>query len=216
MAYGKVKPDIQSRTKRTASGNHSRTKPAHSHARRILVFIGIFAAVAITVALLRSALGTEQQEENVVGSFSGTSLVSTTNSEVLGIPTGLSIGEVVSGFGGHNWLVLDIREGKALIITQDYVSSRQYNDTIEDASWSDCSLRRWLNTDFIDGSFAFNEKSIIASSTFVNDGNAEYGVAGCEPTTDKLFLLSISEAEKYELRYSLDGTVDKITQGMVL
>jgi len=58
-------------------------------------------------------------------------------------------------------------------------------------------LRKWLNNDFLNSAFTPEQLAIIALTNLVNNNNAKYGTYGGNPTQDKIFLLSIDEAEKY-------------------
>ena len=63
--------------------------------------------------------------------------------------------------------------------------------------WEYCSLRKWLNGVFIENAFNAEEENLILTTKLVNHDNPEYGTDGGNDTEDKVFLLSIDEAEKY-------------------
>lgn len=48
-------------------------------------------------------------------------------------------------FGAYNLQVLDIKNGKALIITNDIIEIRWYHSKFTDTTWADCELRYYLN-----------------------------------------------------------------------
>ena len=60
-----------------------------------------------------------------------------------------------------------------------------------------CSLRKWLNGPFINNAFSSDEQEMIRSTTVTADKNPSYNTSTGNETTDKAFLLSITEAEKY-------------------
>ena len=62
-------------------------------------------------------------------------------------------------------------------------------------TWSECTLREWLNNDFYNGDFTQELQERILPCTLNNDDNPEYKSLGGPPTTDKVFLLSINEAK---------------------
>jgi len=108
------------------------------------------------------------------------------------------IGNIIE-FGGHNWLVLDVEDGKALIITERIIDIREYHDTngsTAPVTWEDSTIRCWLNNDFY-SSFTVAESGLIVETLVVNNGNLQYGTWGGADTNDKVFLLSIEEVEKY-------------------
>ena len=100
-------------------------------------------------------------------------------------------------FGGLDWRVLDVKDGKALLITEDIVEKRAYNDEFVDVTWETCSLRNYLNGNFLRAHFSAEEQGRIALTTVANNDNAQYGTPGGNDTQDKLFLLSIEEANSY-------------------
>ena len=95
------------------------------------------------------------------------------------------------------WKVI-AREGKkALLISKYALDCKKYNETRADVTWETCTLRKWLNGEFIDSAFNTTERSKIITTTINNPNNPQYGTNGGNSTSDKIFLLSISEAEKY-------------------
>jgi len=107
----------------------------------------------------------------------------------------LKAGEVVP-FGGYDWRVLEIRDGKALLLSDRVLERGAYNDSLGDLTWADCSLRKYLNNEFFN-SFSAEDRARITETTLSNNDNAWYETAGGSVTTDKIFLLSIEEVVKY-------------------
>jgi hypothetical protein len=58
-------------------------------------------------------------------------------------------------------------------------------------------LRKWLNGTFLNAAFSAKEQSSIVSSTVIADKNPSYITSPGNNTTDKVFLLSITEVNKY-------------------
>lgn len=59
------------------------------------------------------------------------------------------------------WLVLE-RDGNNLLIVSRYgLDCVPYNDSETDVTWETCSLRRWLNNQFMNSAFSSAEKSVI-------------------------------------------------------
>ncbi|MDO4454719.1 MAG: DUF6273 domain-containing protein [Eubacteriales bacterium] len=101
------------------------------------------------------------------------------------------------------WLVLDIKDGKALVISKYALDCKPYNTSEADVTWETCSLRKWLNDDFINIAFSAEEKAMIPTVTVPNDKNPEYSTNPGNDTRDKVFLLSVAETNKY---FSSDST----------
>ena len=95
------------------------------------------------------------------------------------------------------WIVLEKKDGKALIISKYGLDCQPYNTTQTSVSWETCTLRNWLNTTFYTTAFNANQQSKIVATTLTNADNPEYGTEGGNNTTDKVFLLSINEAKQY-------------------
>lgn len=103
----------------------------------------------------------------------------------------IKIGALIS-FGNFSWRVLDIQDDKALIITQNIIDQRSYNNAYREITWADCTLRKYLNSEFYD-KFTDIEKSRIIQVINKNLDNQWYGSPGGIDTQDYIFLLSIEE-----------------------
>jgi tetratricopeptide (TPR) repeat protein len=106
--------------------------------------------------------------------------------------------ELNAGHSEMKWIALTIDDDnrKALVITKDCVRKMPYHEKSENITWEHCSLRRWLNSVFLDSLPADVKKRVIESK-IINADNPEYSTAGGNNTVDKVFLLSIDEARSY-------------------
>ena len=96
------------------------------------------------------------------------------------------------------WRVLAVKGGKALVISQYALDCKKYNEKRVDTSWEKCTLRKWLNSDFLNSAFNSTKQNLIQLSTVTADENLEYDyVNQGNDTKDKVFLLSAEEAEQY-------------------
>ena len=98
------------------------------------------------------------------------------------------------------WRVLADDNGKLLMISEEGLDAKPYNENmpgITNITWEECSLRKWLNEDFYREAFTEEEQSHIRLTHVINEDNLDYGTEGGKNTGDKVFLLSIKEAEKY-------------------
>lgn len=94
------------------------------------------------------------------------------------------------------WLVLDKQEDKMLVISRYGLDIQHYNYEFASVTWETCSLRSWLNSTFYNV-FTPEEKSAILTSTIIAEPNSAYDTPAGNDTTDKVFLLSIDEANRY-------------------
>lgn len=95
------------------------------------------------------------------------------------------------------WLVLEVKDGKALVISKYALDCQQYNTSYTKVTWETCTLRKWLNNDFLGAAFSADEKAMIPTVTVSVDENLAYGTNPGNATQDQVFLLSIIEANKY-------------------
>lgn len=93
------------------------------------------------------------------------------------------------------WLVLEVKEGKALIISKDALDCQRYNEDREDVTWETCTLRKWLNNNFIYAAFSAVEEAMIPTVSVSADENS--GTNPGNATQDQVFLLSVPEVNKY-------------------
>ena len=106
-------------------------------------------------------------------------------------------GDMSNGKEDVEWIILDIKGDKALVISKYVLDAQAYNAEYGDTTWETCSLRQWLNNEFISLAFSADELEKIQNTTVVAEDNEEYSVEAGNDTQDKIFLLSISEADKY-------------------
>ncbi|MCL2158730.1 MAG: DUF6273 domain-containing protein [Oscillospiraceae bacterium] len=107
----------------------------------------------------------------------------------------ISVGRNVI-FGRYEWRVLDIQNGKALLLSDKVIEKRAYNTESKDITWEKCTLRKYLNNEFYN-SFDAAEKALIVETTLKTNDNPWYGTSGGNTTKDKIFLLSLEEVVKY-------------------
>jgi len=101
------------------------------------------------------------------------------------------IGDKIT-FDKYEWRVLEIRDNKALIITEYIIEQRSFHNICQDITWAECSLREYLNHEFYEN-FNETDKSRIIPTINKNLDNQWYGTKGGEDTKDKIFLLDIEE-----------------------
>ncbi len=100
------------------------------------------------------------------------------------------------------WLVLDIKNDKALLISKYVLDCKKFNDDYDNTNvtWETSTIRQWLNNDFYDSAFSEEEKKRIPTVTVSADENPDYmneNVFQGDDTNDKIFLLSVKEAYNY-------------------
>ena len=98
------------------------------------------------------------------------------------------------------WIVLDVLDGKVLLLSKYGLEVKPYNTEHTEVTWETCTLRAWLNSDFLNKSFSTEEQSAILTTEVDNSGAQGYSkwsTSGGNNTQDKIFLLSYAEANRY-------------------
>lgn len=97
------------------------------------------------------------------------------------------------------WLVLDVDEDahKALLISRYALDCQKYNAEDNFITWEECTLRYWLNSGFMGKAFTREEQKTIVTAKVMADKNPDYNTRPGDDTQEKVFLLSIEEANRY-------------------
>ena len=84
-----------------------------------------------------------------------------------------------------------------MLISKYALDCKPYNTEYTSVTWETCTLRSWLNNGFYDKAFSADEQQYIVESTVTADANPSYNTNPDNNTMDKVFLLSITEVNKY-------------------
>ena len=95
------------------------------------------------------------------------------------------------------WLVLAKESNKILVISDKALDCRPYNTSRGNITWENCSLRKWLNKTFLNDAFNSAEQTMIADTNVSADKNPKFDTDSGNNTTDKVFLLSTNEVNRY-------------------
>ncbi len=113
------------------------------------------------------------------------------------------------------WIVLSNNNSELFVISKYILEQSKYdsaNNSGNNVTWADCTLRRWLNEDFLDKAFCETEKNLIKAKTIKNADNPLTGTAGGKNTTDKIFLLSYDEVTNKAYGFNSDNTTRDINR----
>lgn len=121
------------------------------------------------------------------------------------------------------WRVLANADGKLFLLSDQNLDVQKYHEDYESVTWEKSTMRSWLNgyaaanndggdsgkdysgngANFIGNAFSTGEQSAIVETSVTNatndydtnaDPNPSYSTSGGSNTTDKIFLLSIAQA----------------------
>lgn len=97
------------------------------------------------------------------------------------------------------WIVLAREDDQILVISRYALDCQKYNTSsqFDGGTWEKCSLRKWLNGTFLDNAFSLEERVKISTVIINADKNPNYDTNPGNATTDQVFLLSITEANKF-------------------
>lgn len=91
------------------------------------------------------------------------------------------------------WVVIDKQEDKIMVVSKYIIAGQPFNTTNEGhISWENCTLRKWLNNDFLNEAFSDAEKKLITDTTIFSTEYLAHSTTDYS-TTDKIFLLSENE-----------------------
>jgi hypothetical protein len=129
--------------------------------------------------------------------------------EAPGIPSDVRVDQTVT-FGSYEqdnesangeeaieWIVLDVQDGRALLLSKYALDARAYSSYVQGLSFANSDVYKWLNAEFISAAFSDDERAKIVTTTISADPNPYYDTDQGGATQDKIFLLSIEEAETY-------------------
>ena len=85
-----------------------------------------------------------------------------------------------------HWQILAFEEDRALVVSKFALDCKSFNNYRAEADWGKCSLRSWLNDEFLNSAFSSKEKNVI-----------EPVITSDQGIKDFLFLLSENEVELY-------------------
>ncbi len=89
------------------------------------------------------------------------------------------------------WQVLSVDENNvAVLLAEQNLDIYPYNNTIAEIGWEDCTLREWLNNDFLNKAFSKNEQKVLVDNcddkvSLLTDSQALNAKYGFYPSTYK-------------------------------
>ncbi|MBR3382583.1 MAG: hypothetical protein IKG85_06045 [Clostridia bacterium] len=102
-------------------------------------------------------------------------------------------GETADGAEPISWVVLDKRDGQLLLLSEKVLDAVPYNETECDITWAECSLRRWVNGEFLSAAFTGEERLLIITKKHLNENNSVSGAKGGASTVDTVFIPSLED-----------------------
>ena len=94
-------------------------------------------------------------------------------------------GDASNGNEEIEWIILDMEDGKALVVSKYALACKRFHDNRESVNWETCSLRAWMNGEFYETAFSDAERNTISKT--------ETGAS----VQDHVFALSYDEVKQY-------------------
>lgn len=96
------------------------------------------------------------------------------------------------------WLVLEVKPDEALLISRYGIECKRYLDPkYTRSNWRDCTLREWLNNDFVGLAFSEEEEKKIKYSITGKHSYIKYVTKDWNTIKDKVFCLDSTEVTWY-------------------
>lgn len=95
------------------------------------------------------------------------------------------------------WTVLDTEATRVLLLANDVLDVKPYSSMYIKTTWAESSLRKYLNAVFFKGVFSKQEREKIDSVKLDNENRGNRLDIDGSGESDKVFCLSVEEAEKY-------------------
>lgn len=110
-------------------------------------------------------------------------------------------GDAANGKEPIQWLVLDRDGDKVLLLSKyalDYQSFMPFYEPVTGPfTWENSSLRRWLNSTFLNAAFNSSERQRLLTTTVITSPGSLHRENGPVTTEDRVFLLSNTEVYAY-------------------
>lgn len=123
---------------------------------------------------------------------------------------GLKVGDIVQ-FGRYEqdndlengpepieWRVLEIKDQAALLLSRSILDLKSYHYRDTETSWMNCTLRKWLNEDFVEAAFVPAEAERIIEFEYYEGGPNKYNrKSKVVFSLNKVFALTMEEVQAY-------------------
>ena len=105
----------------------------------------------------------------------------------------------LGSYGGKpvSWLVLDEKGRNRLLLADRCVEHMPFHKERDYTPWSHCSLRQWLNKDFLEQTFTLQERMALVLTECDNHSDPRWSIENGQDTKDKCFIFNYQDVERY-------------------
>lgn len=102
-------------------------------------------------------------------------------------------------YGGNpiEWRVIQEDDLNIWLVADKAIESLPFEEEYCEVDWEHCSLRKWLNNEFLQTAFTDDERECIDEGLYINSGNAKYGIGRLNDTIDRVTIPSIEDVKKF-------------------
>ena len=111
------------------------------------------------------------------------------------------------------WIILDKKGASVLLLSKYSLDGKQFNDKKGHASWESSTLRRWLNSEFLNTAFSSGEQNAIQKTKVLAEKNPTGETTSEKYTEDMVFLMSYAESGKFYSARTAEATAYAKSQG---
>ena len=175
------------------SGIIKRPNLSGENQRTIVFLVIITVLLAIVIVLMIRANNTEKNEENKDVAVSNAYNIG----DFIKLGKYEQDNDIANGREDIEWIIVDVQEDKVLAVSKYGIDTQLFHRTREAVTWETSDLRKWLNNDFYNSAFSNDQQNKIISTLVTADKHPINDESTGNDTADKIFLLSISEANRY-------------------
>ena len=146
--------------------------------KKLMVVVGSILAVAVAVLLIGKFSSKNEFETIKFGSYPQADVSGASKEPI-------------------EWIILEKKDNKKLLLSKYIIDCKPYNNEYVDTTWANCSLRAWLNGEFLNLAFNPDEYNKIEKVTLINHRNIDFDTDAGSETDDRVFCLSEEEVVKY-------------------
>lgn len=179
----------------------SEKEPMKTANKKLIVITSVIAAavciVAVAVIFAKGSSTENRPAEEFLDTDEMAAIADAAVGDIVYFGSYEQDNDLENGTEPVEWYVLDKTDGEATLLAVYLLDCQPYHEADENITWENCDLRGWLNDEFYNTAFSKEEQAVIVDAKVVNENNPLFDTKGGHNTTDKVWLLSLGEIEKY-------------------
>ena len=169
QSVGQTKPSAETPVRKDNTPKQVKTKPAATKSVKfkhtpLIVTVALVLVVAIVGGIWWTVGNASDYSSEKIGDQIEASDLAGYNKIKSGDYYTLIFGNYPQGAHGEiqpiGWRVLAVKNGKALVISEKLLDYVRYNEIGASVTWENCTLRQWMNNDFLNKSFSSTEQEM--------------------------------------------------------